>query len=610
MWGTCALRLRTRRLLVPFVVVASAWSCSGATGEGDLSLAGADIERGPDGASRESSTAGDGAHTDSTGEGARVGDAAVGDAADSDASHAAEGKAEDARVDAETASDPDTCAQDAGDQHAADPSACACDGPTVLVTVNSIPASMNGSQPFTASNGILTGFSLALPASGFSLDVSYTCPCGCDPSGIHVSADVGSRGLPPGADLAGFLTWTGTAAEGSGSWLVPGDAAFAETSKASVTATAVDLCGNESASASLSFRVVELTALLHPFDIPDPWLITWHRDHYAIGWEPGDDGKVAVHADPGADGNPDLLQDLWLLGLGTAQPTPEFAALTCGPHPGGNECIAWQLLQSARSKMYTIFECGPDGSLGPESVLIRLHLEGEDDAPDPATFAYQVLTGAETEKAFSMIGLGGGDLSQTWIGMSQTVDKGNRGNEDNAKLGYGMFTTSLVRFIFKALDSNPDLMALAALVLSDIVPAMGGAALGELPEDHLVADPSVPASALSAEAKARRMQLETEMEILAAGLAALAVHEIGHSLGLDAKGPPPTGLFGGEDKAEFCVNPLGCVGAHLDTEGPNVMAAGPGSGNAAFDIDFLMKTTFFTPLEMAYFRGRIVLLEK
>jgi len=360
-----------------------------------------------------------------------------------------------------------------------------------------------------------------------------------------------------------------------------------------------------------------MTPYLHPFDLEDRWLVTWHRDDYAIGWTLIEDGTVEITAEPGANGEADFLEDLRLVGLGTVAPTAEFGAMECAPYSGGNECIAQQLMSSVRSKMYEIFQVQQDGQgpggpgadgPGPWTIPISFFFEGEEGAPDAADFQYQDLDGSETVKAFSMIGLGGGDLSETWIGMSESVDLGNRGNENNAQLGYGMFTTSLVRYVFEAMDSDPGLKVLATVALSGIVPALGGVPLGELPDDHLVADLAIPAEDLPEGCGLRRIQYETAMEILAAGLAALAVHEIGHSLGLDAKGAPPHGLFGGEAKAAFCVNAAGCVGAHLDTEGPNVMAAGPGSGNAKFPTDFLTKTAFFTPLEMAYFRGVIVVV--
>ena len=51
------------------------------------------------------------------------------------------------------------------------------------------------------------------------------------------------------------------------------------------------------------------------------------------------------------------------------------------------------------------------------------------------------------------------------------------------------------------------------------------------------------------------------------------------------------------------------MGPHIDTAGPNLMAAGPGSGNdKALDISFLMQPFFFEPLSLAYLQGRLVVL--
>ena len=57
--------------------------------------------------------------------------------------------------------------------------ACDCAPPTVAVTVNGIPATMNGSQSYLGNDLLEHPFTLALPTWGFTWDVAMDCPCGC-----------------------------------------------------------------------------------------------------------------------------------------------------------------------------------------------------------------------------------------------------------------------------------------------------------------------------------------------------------------------------------------------------------------------------------------------
>jgi len=283
--------------------------------------------------------------------------------------------------------------------------------------------------------------------------------------------------------------------------------------------------------------------------------------------------------------------------------------MDCGWAQGGDECLLRRLLENVRRESYKFYFKEEDGTCLEHCADIVFFIEGEAGAPDPAAFAYETLSGDELTRSFSMIGFGGGDLAESLLGLSESVDERNTGNENNAKEGYGCLTTSVARYILEALEEDPDLSALAAVAFGGIVPALGGAALGSLPEDHRIVDPSVPDGDLSPEALQRRKALAFMLDAAGFGLAALAVHEIGHSVGLVAYGAPPQGLFGGEKEAAFVENPEGCKGAHLDTEGFNLMQAGPGSG-AGFELsmDLLSEPIGFNELNAAYLRGEVVLL--
>jgi len=485
---------------------------------------------------------------------------------------------------------------------------CDCVPPTLSITVNDIPYDMNGSVPYLDDSGMLQPFHLALPTQGFVVNLEVECECGCDPVASAFSFDMPAGGLAAGTNL-----WPLFEEAGNGKRflrMTPG-LSLPVAPAVLLVGHAVDICGQESTAAALTVETVEMTPLLHPFDIEDPWLLTYHRDHYTVTLV--EDGPEATHveAEAASNGIDDFLEDLWTVGLGCESPTAEFAAVECEGGTGGNECLARELLRRTREKAYKPFLCGPDGSKGEDSVSIRFYIEGEPEAPESDTFEYQFLDQVEGGvppggKAFSILGFGGGDLSKSWVGMSETMDLHNVRNENNGKFGYGCFTTSLVRFFYEYLGKDPNLYALAKTALADLLPVMGGVAVGELPGDELLIDFSVADEDLPKELVMRRKTLDTLLDVLATGLGALAAHEIGHSLGLVPKGAPPLGLFAGETQASFITNPDGSKGPHIDTAGPNLMQAGPGSGNNKLDISMLLTPFFFNELNLAYLQGHLV----
>lgn len=479
---------------------------------------------------------------------------------------------------------------------------CDCPPPAVAITVNDIPSDMNGSTTYTNNEGIEEAYHLLLPTWDFVLDLTVDCPCGCAVELVQLAY------LADGEQVVMAAAQDALQADGDRVFVqLTEKMALPEADELTLSATVFDLCGEPSAEAALTVATTTRTELLHPFDLEDPWLLVYHRDHYAISLKESADGTFAVTSLLGPNGTDDFLEDLWLVGLGTDDPTAAFAAFECGGAEGGSECLARQLLERIRTKSHLPFYLTPEGEAGPDSVPIRFLIEGEPGAPDPSTFAYQYLQGDETERAFSMMGFGGGDLSESWVGMSESLDVNNTHNENNAKFGYGCFTTSLMRFFYEAIDSDPSLYALAEVALAGILPPMGGVPIGELEGDERVIDFSIPAGELSPAEKSRRLTLDTTMDVLATGLAALNTHETGHSLGLVSKGPPPGGLFGGTTNASFIGNPTGSKGAHIATEGPNLMEAGPGSGNNdSIDIDMLLTPFFFNELNLAYLRGRVL----
>lgn len=478
--------------------------------------------------------------------------------------------------------------------------ACDCAPPTVRVTVNDIPDTMNGSGPYLANDGQEHPYHLALPTWGFAWNVSADCPCGCD----GLEAQLATDAATPISGLEAHFVADG---DGAWRWDVTEDLALPPPG-AGLCARVTDACGNANEWVCLEAELVEPTPALHPFQPPDPWVLVWRRDHRTIGLAEDGDG-YAVWSEAGANGTWDFLEDLWLLGLGTPDPTPEWAALDCGWAQGGNECAVRAVLEATRPEAYKFYFKEEDGTCGEYCADILFIIEGEAGAPDPGSFQFETLVGDEVTRAFSMIGFGGGELEDSLVGLSMSIDPRNDGNEDNAQEGYGCLTTSLFRYIIEALEEDPGLADLAAMMFGAAMPNLGGVPFGAHPEDHLVVDPAVPDAELSADGVLRRKTWTLMTDTVGFGLAALVVHEIGHSVGLVAYGAPPFGLFGSEKNAAFVENPAGCAGAHLDTAGLNLMQAGPGSGNG-FEIsaDLLTASVGFNELNAAYLKGQILIL--
>jgi hypothetical protein len=148
-------------------------------------------------------------------------------------------------------------------------------------------------------------------------------------------------------------------------------------------------------------------------------------------------------------------------------------------------------------------------------------------------------------------------------------------------------------------------------LLGAFLPALGqgGVPVGESPLDgEILAAGFDPDSAALAAAD-RHRKLTTVITFLVRLSGALVAHEIGHSLGLVASGPPPHGQFGGEVNGAF--NQGRTAPGHVDTPGFNLMEAGPGSLDiVSIDYAQYMQDGRFNALNLAYLRGRLLLLPR
>lgn len=442
--------------------------------------------------------------------------------------------------------------------------------PAVWLTVDAIPAAMNGSEPFLDNDGLEKAFHLAVPLQGFTLDLTLT-PGGApiDPATLIVTADVAAGDLPAGTDLGPRFAWTDPT---HATWRV--DLAFPVAWPVTVRARVSDQQGTPSPEAAFSFEVRELTPALDPFEQPDLWLLDLRRDAWAVTVTEQADA-FAVTSTPGANGVADFDEVLAALGL-------------LGPDPAFDQAFLQRFRDEVRANLHTMFGLGPDGLPGPDGVRVAFSFDTDPDAPDPAAFA--------PDGAFSMIAIGGDSLSPDgtptgYLGMSW-LDWNNTRKDDDTGVEHGVFFTALMR----KTASLPGLKPLLGLT----VPATG-TPLGGLPDDVKLLDPTYsPPNDADPLHKKRATLVKLFFKVGGIGLAALTAHEIGHSLGLVAPGAPPAGLFGGACQAAF-VNSCS-DGAHVDTAGANLMQ----SGKSLNVGDFLTSYPRFEPLSLAYLRRRLV----
>ncbi len=474
------------------------------------------------------------------------------------------------------------------------------------LTVNRIPVAMNGSVPFTNKSGALESFKLALPRSGFSVDVSWRGSL-ARPETLKVVATAplgsGAGALPAGSDLTPLFKREPEAAR----WLVPPELAAAAGTLA-LKATLGD--GAQTLESSLEVEVVERTFLLDPFRLEDTWLLVFSQDLYTIARTTTAAGALALASSAQPNGLADFEEDLRAVGLGTASMLPAAAALVRDGATGTNAILRAWIEREIVSAVRRAYLLGADGSTTPDSVRIRFLAESDPAAPKLSAYQQQTLKGGESAKAFSAIAIGGGDVSKALLGLSKTLDERNLTNEKNTGPTYGVFTSRAIATLIELLEKDAMVKGVFKVLFGDFIPelGLGGKPVGELALDAEVLAAGFDPKQASPAAAARHQKLKFIVETLGRLCGALTAHEIGHSLGLVADGPPPHGLFGGESKASF-VNGARTTTGHIDTPGFNLMEAGPGSApNAPLEPLQYLTEPRFNELNLAYLQGRVLLL--
>lgn len=503
----------------------------------------------------------------------------------------------------------DALAPDSGLLDAAPPDAAPDAGPrpdvfvpfTLEVTVNEIPVAMNGSAPFTSLAGAQESFTLTVPRHGFTVDVLFKGSL-AQPSTLELSADVALGSLAPGANLADKVNLD----KGRASLKVPASLALPA---GPVTFSARMSDGAQVLQGQVSVDAADKTFLLDPFRLVDPWLLVFSQDLYTVNVTKDAKGKIVLASTAAPNGIPDFDEDLRAIGFGTGAMLPACAATKNLGVTGTNAIVRAWVQQEILKTLREVFHLEADGAVGEDSVGIAIYIEGSPGAPVLSSFTKQELAGGETAKGFSAIAVGGGDTTKAYLGMS-LLDERNLRNELDIGPSYGVFTTGAIGRVFEALESDAFVKMVAEAFFGAFVPELGkgGARVGEDALDATILASGFDPKTASAAAADRYDKLRFLVETLGRLAGALVAHEMGHSLGLVANGPPPQGLFGGERNAAF-VNAAQTTSHHIDTPGFNLMEAGPGSApGATFNVAQYLTPPRFNELNLAYLRGRVLLL--
>jgi hypothetical protein len=475
---------------------------------------------------------------------------------------------------------------------------------SLTLTVNGIPTPMNGSVAFTNLKGQLEPFRLTLPRSGFTVDVRWRGSA-ARPETLQVLADTPLGATPAGGDLAPRFQRQGATA----SWLVPAEAS-APSGALTLTARMSD--GTAVRESKLTVDIADKTFLLDPFRLEDRWLLVFSQDLYAINRTTSVTGDLLIASAPQSNGVPDFDEDLRAIGFGTSTMLPAAAAAQRYGVTGTNAIVRAWVQRELLKTLNQAYARGSDGSEGPDAVRVRFYVEGDPGAPALADYQLQVLKGGETSRSFSAIAIGGGDLGRSYLGLSKTIDLRNVRTEDNLGPTYGVFTTKAIATLVQLLATDPAVKALFQALFGEFVPELGtgGRPVGEDPLDADLLAATFDPSTASPAARLRLQKLTFLVETLGRLAGALTAHEISHSLGLVADGPPPYGLFGGEKNASF-VDGARTTSGHIDTEGFNLEEAGPGSApGAPLNPAQYLGVPRFNELDLAYLRGRLLLLPK
>ena len=424
------------------------------------------------------------------------------------------------------------------------------------LTINRIPAQLNGSTPYRSDNGTpddmsddrMETFHLLTASSGFSIDLELLdSPANrFDDGSLEVTTD-----RTGDVNLASKFTTSGETQlrVRRYRWTVSNTEAF-ENGALIARASATDVNG-DTHSSTLSFGVSALTPQTDPFDSSLTWLLRFDQDLFATTG----DGTGALVTTLGPNGQGDFVEELHAIG---AQGRETVAGVDSirgrAGRTGANAVYARWVAEEVRAEIYRYYFMTPEG-IPRDGIEFLIAIEGDPGAPLPGDFS---PTGS-----FSMMRFGG-TLGANF-GRS-SISAHARSRIDNTSATLGVATASLL--------STAATTPFVSDVLLPIFPGIG-VPVGEHSSDPIVLAASFdrfdPAN--DPDDNLRYDDLSKIARRLGQAIGPVAAHEMGHAMGLVPNGAPPCGFFGNRGDVAF-INAKRTDSHHADYPGLNLMQAG------------------------------------
>ncbi len=422
----------------------------------------------------------------------------------------------------------------------------------LFLTVDDIPAYMNGSQPVTLDSGTPDDPSddttqdiiLQVPRDHFVIDVDLDEDPG-NPvvrDSLSLTADVAMGGAQPGAELADKLHFDDGAhldAPRARFEVGPQDAPAAGVVHLTLSARTQD---GSTYERSLAVQAVEFTPELDPFDQPMTWLFRTDSDFFTTTKVDKGGGRFQLSSTATPDGKPDFVEELALLG---AQ----------GPDDALNATYLGWIRTAIKTEVYRYFGIGPDG-VAHDGVEMTIAWQGEPGAPGPADF--------DPQGTFSMMRFGG--TFDGYIGYSRYMPH-NRQRVDDSTAQYGIASAG----VLSALTGTP----LVSTAFDPVKPGVGEPVGTNAADATVLASDFDPYAPYDEAVMQRYRDLRTVARYIALAIAPVTAHEMGHAMGLMPDGLPPEGFFGNRGDVSF-VSRQRTNELHANLPGMNTMQAGGG----------------------------------
>jgi hypothetical protein len=286
---------------------------------------------------------------------------------------------------------------------------------------------------------------------------------------------------------------------------------------------------------------------------------------------------VWVRSDLDRDGNgvPDFDDDLLRLGLATA-----------GDVAGTNAFVRGLLLDAILAQANRLFGRGDRGEpLDGGSVPLRFTKR----QPIGLTHTQMALGGLDPEGDRTR---GYGDESTGVLGRAYYDYRNGNPSERNTSTSPGLGVFPAEMWLYQSLihiQVWPSFQTVFAQRFRPLCPDMGGTPAGAHPLDAQVLRSDFDYLAANSSQRARWQTVMNAVDDWSSVIGVILAHEVGHSVGLVAPGPSPTGLFGDSSLHDAYAGAA------------EVMAPSVGY-EAMISLDYQ-----FRDIDLAYLRQRVLL---